>query len=762
MKIKYFHRYLLITVFFFMISSCMLRKDIYELASIPDGSSEDIEAPEANGFSIVDVVTISSTRVRVYFSCKVEQLSAETATNYSISGLIVTGASRDFFDFSIVDLITSRQVNINYELVVAGVKDINGNLIGSHNSKVFQGDAELYLQSVSSFSSTEVIVFFSEEADRLTAEDKENYSIPGLSIISATRGVSDYSKITLVTAYQVDGTSYTITISSVKDTNGNVVAAPGAMSFIGTGAVDNTPPRVLSASLVDGDTVEVQFSEPMEQASSEAAVNYTLENHLGNFITVNAAARQADESKVWVDVSGTFSESLYILTVSPGVKDKSSNSMAGYPNNTVSFAGQGSIPENFNDGPVIVDPINWGKNNFSMLAAYKGRIYIGPSGDDNAVFRLKPDGSDPEIISFIFHGIGADTSTLNPGPDGEEGINYICGGTIGGTEYLFIGPFKTPDGSEIDYIYCTADNGYTVEFDNLYVSDYVGWYTKSVSSMIVFNDNLYIGLPNRFPYYSEKKPYFIKLQSLNPLTFVDLEGYNMPRVGRNGGNTAENIGIDSMAVYNDKLYIANGGGSAIDEDGGILRSTNNNPGDYGTSPADWEDITPVGETEWYTLTNDRFSIELLKVERLNPVDRAFPAMVVFNGKLYIARNTTDGPQLWKYDGSLWELVADNGSGLTNMSEPDNSHITLLVKNGDRLYAGYDNLADGAQIWRTAAGVADPALEADFEPVSIDGFGDKDKNKSIYCGLSIADGGTDYLWLLCGKINSSLRVYRTSN
>jgi hypothetical protein len=236
----------------------------------------------------------------------------------------------------------------------------------------------------------------------------------------------------------------------------------------------------------------------------------------------------------------------------------------------------------------------------------------------------------------------------------------------------------------------------------------------------------------------------------------------MPRLGYYGGNGGWKIGVDIIAEYNNKIYIANGGNNTIGADGGIVRSTNSNPGDYGSAPGDWEDVTPVGELEWYASSSSRFSVELPKVERLNPADKAFPAMVEFHGKLYIARNTTEGPQLWQHDGSSWRLVADNGFGLTDMDDPDNGVFSLLVVNGDRLYVGYDNSVDGIHIWRTIAGIIHPLERADFEPVSTDGLGDSSSNQQIYYGISIADGSTDYLWLLCGKDTGLIKVYRTEN
>jgi hypothetical protein len=191
--------------------------------------------------------------------------------------------------------------------------------------------------------------------------------------------------------------------------------------------------------------------------------------------------------------------------------------------------------------------------------------------------------------------------------------------------------------------------------------------------------------------------------------------------------------------------------------------------DYHNYPGDWADgtFTPTSSIEWYNSPlNNRFSKELLNLSKLIPTDRAFPAMAEYNGNLYVIRNTTGsagGPQLWKFDGTFWSLVAGNGgSGITNMGDPGNTSISLLVVNGDRLYIGYDNSAGGIQIWRTAAGVTDPASEIDFEPVSTDGLGDPVNNQRIYHGLSITDGGDDYLWMLCGKAGGSIRVFRTKN
>jgi len=437
----------------------------------------------------------------------------------------------------------------------------------------------------------------------------------------------------------------------------------------------------------------------------------------------------------------------FVLTCNPGLHE---NLMK------VNLTGAVTMSESFSEGPVVNDPFSEGINNFSMMMAYKNRIYIGPANSDNAFFRIKPDGTEPETVSLIFNGNPGTTTTLNPGPDSEDGIDYFISGTIGGTEYLFIGPSRSA--GSLDYIYYTTDTGDTLDFYYINLSNVLGPLTKGVSAMHIFNDQLYISFPDT----SGSRPFLIKLKNIlqTPaagIDFFNLRAKNMPVVG-NVDNTAGIIGLESMTDYNDNIYIADGGNNAVGEDGGIYKSTNNDPGDYDNYSSHWEDATPAN-AEW----GARFSNELQDTNKLTPSEKAFPAMTVFNGSLYITRNTSGSgaPQLWKYNGSVWTLVAGNGSGITNMSNLNNQHITLLSVNGDRLYIGFNN-SEGVQIWRTKNAVGDPALESDFESVTSDGMGDSANNREIFHSLSVSDAGVDYLWLLCGIKGGALRVYRTEN
>jgi len=420
------------------------------------------------------------------------------------------------------------------------------------------------------------------------------------------------------------------------------------------------------------------------------------------------------------------------------------------------------VPDKFTDGPVIEDLFSENISNFSMFLAYKNRIYIGPNSSENTFLRLNADGTNQEEASLVFHGESGTTTTLDPGPDSEDGIDFFISGFIDGTEYLFIGPSKS--GGQLNYLYYTTDSGTDLDFDYIDINSVLGPQSKGISSMHTFNNNLYVSSPDTGAW----KPRFSKISSIvsNPVDGTDvfnLEAGDMPGLGSEN-NEAYILGIDTIADFNSRLYIADGGSNASGVDGAIYRSKNNDPGDYFNFPDHWLNITPAGNPEW-NKGGTRFSNELPGTNKLTPAMKAFPAMVVFNDLLYVIRNTNGtagGPQLWKYDRTDWELVAANGTGISNMSNSNNSHVTLLVVNGERLYIGYNNSSDGLQIWRTKSCITDPATEIDFESVSTDGFGDAVNNKEIYHSLSMYVNSTDYLWVLCGSESGSLRVYRTMN
>jgi hypothetical protein len=83
-----------------------------------------------------------------------------------------------------------------------------------------------------------VVVRFSEPLDPLTALNPANYSIPGLSVSAVTWAVSsnvvsnpENDAVKLTTSGQADNTAYMVTVSNVKDADGNAIGAAKTASL---------------------------------------------------------------------------------------------------------------------------------------------------------------------------------------------------------------------------------------------------------------------------------------------------------------------------------------------------------------------------------------------------------------------------------------------------------------------------------------------------------------------------------------------------
>ena len=226
--------------------------------------------------------------------------------------------------------------------------------------------------------------------------------------------------------------------------------------------------------------------------------------------------------------------------------------------------------------------------------------------------------------------------------------------------------------------------------------------------------------------------------------------------------------IDAQTAFNDLLYLAN--------NGGVVHSNTNDPQPpINGVPPDWTTSTPSDAA--YAA---KASLTTKKTHDLEPSDKAFPRMAVLAGKLYAARNTTSGPQLWVCSPGTdlacnrgdWTLLAANGIGDTQLSQfddPQNIRVTLLAATSSRLYVGYNNTA-GLVLYRSKG--SSPAARADFEgaggcnasaaPSACDGLGGRGLGAGatrIFDGRVLTFASKDYVYLTAGDGTSGFRVFR---
>ncbi len=435
---------------------------------------------------------------------------------------------------------------------------------------------------------------------------------------------------------------------------------------------------------------------------------------------------------------------------------------------------------------------------FSFIFSYSGRIWLAPNKNGSGAVSMNADGSGPASHAFSFakdtsgtrtHSntaagpypslgrTGCSLNTPSCGPDNENGRGLFFAGTFLGSEWLGAAGART--GGLFDYFYLSTDTDPTIDFRFVDTDAIVGNnLTHTVSAAHFFNNRLYLGLPDS----TGTRPYLLALIVAPPATglnavigtrpdagihVLDLEAEYFPGMGSAVGNAAPSQMIDAITDFNDRVYAAN--------NGGIIRSTTNLPSGIRAAAGDWSISTP--SAAGYT---SRTSVTTMKSSDLLPADRAFPSMVSYRGKLYAARNTTVGPQLWactpgadlECAPSEWALIANNSLGDTSLSQfnaAGNTSIGLLAATASSLFVGFNN-AGGVVIYKTTA-VA-PAARSDFRGASgcvasgpacqglgNNGLGAPASNRQIFDSRVLTFAGSSWLYLVTGNGTSAVQVWR---
>ncbi|QRN93418.1 hypothetical protein JRI60_30015 [Archangium violaceum] len=386
---------------------------------------------------------------------------------------------------------------------------------------------------------------------------------------------------------------------------------------------------------------------------------------------------------------------------------------------------------------VRADPLQDGSS-FAQVFPYQGRLVLGPNRDGTRAVSVDPDTTEDGVLTFSFSkdvrgnasdntaaapyssigAVGCTSNTASCGPDNEDGRGFFFAGRVGTQEWLGIGGARSK--GDLDYIYLTQDTGGPLGMRFLDLSALLGGQTRGFSSALFFHDRLYLGFPDT----GGNRPYLLAIKSLptsapglDAIAGIHVENLmaeRMPGIGQSGSpsNKANMQMIDTLAAFNDRLYVVN--------NGGCIRSTTPTPRPYDSAPADWSACTPA-IAAW----SSRTSRTTTKTANLEPSDKAVPQLAVFQGRLYLARNTTVGPQLFACDpastGSStdcdpgdWSLVAPNSKGdslLTQFDNPANTALSLLVATSRSLFVGFDNGTQGAVVLRTSS--SRPAHRSDF-------------------------------------------------
>ncbi len=163
--------------------------------------------------------------------------------------------------------------------------------------------------SLAVLNSTTIRLQYTEAVDSATASTTLNYSITGgVNIVTAARDVANISRVLLTTSAMAPGV-YTLTISSVKDTAGNVMIAPQPLTFA-AGIIPIAQARTL------GTGATVRLRGTITVGGEFAAPAYLQDTSAAIAVFNNTFSQRAKPGDVW-EVEGVLKDFNGLLEIDP-------------------------------------------------------------------------------------------------------------------------------------------------------------------------------------------------------------------------------------------------------------------------------------------------------------------------------------------------------------------------------------------------------------------------------------------------------------
>lgn len=581
---------------------------------------------------------------------------------------------------------------------------------------------------------------------------------------------------------------------------------PGGDAFLIAG-----PFELMLARSLDPYSVLLTFSRdlvPTGPGGADDPTSYSLAPELGEVLSATpwgaVTGDSADNNQVLLRHREPQTGRLYNVSVSALLRSAGGADLAMGPFDRTVFFGTGFRPESVADGPLATAAALDHSTRPRVALGYDG-IYLGPSANSDALYRIEPDAQKAMRVTFLinsasggFSSFGAhltvpieevtsgeatttvyhlpvgtdlslfsggdfvevtgcadadndasvtdqtvidgaantialDDGTLGPradeicvltvfrndGPAGFDGLDSLTTAFIWETPFLVLGAHNR-GGGPYPELYLSYPFGTLMPVDSCDISAVTGDGTQSLQTVFAEDFYFYLGFSaagGAGPLFAFFEPPYgpgsgclglsDQVTGMPPFLMSGIQ--NIGAASQISQNQAENVGIDSMAIYygnGGALYVANNGGIA---------ATNDVPP---TSQSNWNPI--IGESDWQSQGSTR---ELPRLGWVRPGEKGIPFMLPAGMDLLVARNRSDGvAELWRYT-FLWELLVSTDDP-TNGMNSHNSAISLLTLVGDRLYIGFDNETDGLELWRLVEGIDLLGFngQTDLEKVGESGLG----------------------------------------
>ena len=304
------------TTYFFAVTAYDTAGNESEFSAEKSITIETVDntPPSIYAVDIRDSVTVS-----LVYSEAVNKSTAENVDNYTIVPDIQIQSVELGSGGRIVTIRTSpHRAGIDYTIRVSNVTDLADipNAILSNASSTYTYNPDDHtppqLVAVQIIDGTHLNIQFSEELDRASAENVDNYHINnGVQVLKAVAHTS-LREVLLTTTMHVNHQEHVLTVSNVKDRAPvpNIIGVNNTLSYI-YHEVDKIAPAIYTVRMKDDMHVEIFYTEPVEQTSAENTANYSINNN----IRINSATLNEAGQVVVLETTPHLSGFTYTLTV---------------------------------------------------------------------------------------------------------------------------------------------------------------------------------------------------------------------------------------------------------------------------------------------------------------------------------------------------------------------------------------------------------------------------------------------------------------
>ncbi|WP_372995849.1 Ig-like domain-containing protein [Lutispora sp.] len=238
--------------------------------------------------SIKDIESRDVEEIVITFDKNIDFASGSEIANYSVTGGVEVVAAE--VDGDEVTLTTEGLKNkTKYTVKATNIKSIEG-VAKKSTSDTVTVNYDLVAPKISDIqeqTNQRIVVFFTEEVDKESAENLENYSIKvnkadgdELEIVSVTWDDDDEDNVEIVTEPMEKRLEYKLSINNIADQRkvANVMTRPATKTFKGV-AEDKNNPKWKSITVLSPTTIMVEFSDEsrIDEESALDLNNYTLD-----------------------------------------------------------------------------------------------------------------------------------------------------------------------------------------------------------------------------------------------------------------------------------------------------------------------------------------------------------------------------------------------------------------------------------------------------------------------------------------------------